>query len=216
VRDRTGRGQVVETALMRTAAWSIACDVAVALIDRKQPTKRGRADAMSPMNTTYQCSDGTWINLAALDQTAWARFCAAIGRDDLGADERFATPVDRFQNRQAVIALLEAEFASRPFEHWAPLLDAAGIIWGKVATLAELVVDPQAEANGMFATIEHPEAGPFETLEAPFRMSHSQVAVRGAAPEAGQDTIAVLAEMGFDRHRIDELDATGVIKDSRS
>ena len=216
VRDRTGRGQVVETALMRTAAWSIACDVAVALVDRKQPTKRGRADAMSPMNTTYQCGDGTWLNLAALDQTAWARFCTAIGRDDLAADERFTTPVDRFRNRAAVIALLEAEFASRPAEHWAPRLDGSGIIWGKVATLAELVEDPQAEANKMFATIDHPEAGPFETLEAPFRMSESQVAVRGAAPETGDDTVDVLVEMGFDGELVDELRAAGVIKDRRS
>jgi crotonobetainyl-CoA:carnitine CoA-transferase CaiB-like acyl-CoA transferase len=215
VRDRTGKGQVVETALMRTAAWSIACDVAVALVDRKQPTKRGRGDAMSPMNTTYRCSDGTWLNLAALDQTAWARFCAAIGRDDLAADERFTTPVDRFRNRHEVISILEQEFGSKPYEHWVPRLDAAGIIWGKVATLDELVDDLQAEANGMFATIDHSVAGPFETLEAPFVMSESMVEVRGPGPEApGEHSSQVLRDMGFDDERITELTAAGIISDN--
>ena len=49
VRDRTGEGQVVETALLRTAAWTIACDVSAALVDRTQPNKRGRTQPLQPL-----------------------------------------------------------------------------------------------------------------------------------------------------------------------
>jgi crotonobetainyl-CoA:carnitine CoA-transferase CaiB-like acyl-CoA transferase len=211
VRDRTGEGQVVETALLRTAAWSIGCDVAPALVDRRQPSKRGRMQAISPLNTRYRCGDGAWVNLSAADQRIWPAFCAAIGRPDLGDDARYDTTAKRFEHGVELIGLLDEVFAAEPFEHWRPRLDGSGIVWEKVADLVDLVSDPQARANGMFTTVEHPVAGPFETLAAPFQMRGSEVAVRGPAPETGAHTAEVLAQLGVDTDRISQLAADGVI-----
>jgi crotonobetainyl-CoA:carnitine CoA-transferase CaiB-like acyl-CoA transferase len=211
VRDRTGEGQIVETALLRTAAWTIACDVSAALVDRKQPTKRGRTEAISPMNTRYRCSDGTWVTLVARDQTQWHRFCEALDRPDLAADERFATPVDRFRNGPTVIAMLDETFAAHPYEHWAPRLDRSGIIWGRVAELPDLVEDPAARQMGMFAAIDHPEAGRFETLAAPFTLSASEVTVRGPAPAIGEHSTEVLHELGLTGDEIVALIDDGVV-----
>lgn len=210
VRDRTGEGQVVETALLRTAAWTIGLDVQAALIDGVQPNKRGRAEAFGPMNTQYQCGDGTWINLSAQDQSKWPAFCRAIDRPDLAADERYTTPMDRFTNNITVIADLDAHFGSEPASHWGPRLDRTGIIWARVAELPDLVADPQARAIGMFAEVEHP-TGSFETLTAPFTMSESDVRVRGRAPEIGEQTGEVLRGMGIDDARVAELAAAGVL-----
>jgi crotonobetainyl-CoA:carnitine CoA-transferase CaiB-like acyl-CoA transferase len=211
VRDRTGEGQVVETALMRTAAWTIGCDVAAALVDRTQPNRRGRAEPFSPLNTRFRCSDGVWINLSTNDQRLWGRFCTAIDRPDLADDERFATPVDRFRNGPEVMAILDAELGSHPYGHWAPRLDASGVVWARVAELPELVDDPQARATGMFAEVVDPDAGPFETLNAPFTLSASEVAVRGPAPRIGQHTAEVLASLGVEPARIAALGAAGVV-----
>ena len=210
MRDRTGEGQVVETALLRSGAWSIGCDVQVALIDRKQPNKRGRDDAFSPINTQYRCGDGRWLNLSAQDQWKWASLCEALGRDDLGDDERFATPAGRFYNRGEIISALDALFASAPLDHWAPMLDRSGIIWSPVSQLTDLIDDPQARAIGMFTTVEHPEAGEFETLTAPFTMSDAEVAVRGPAPGVGDHTVEVLREAGVDEEEIHALMRDGV------
>ena len=212
VRDRTGQGQVVETALMRTAAWTIGCDVSAALVDRKQPTKRGRTQAISPMGTRYECADGVWVNLSAMDPRQWTGFCEAIDRPELIDDPRFATPVDRFKNAEEIIGILDDHFATEPYEHWAPRLDQSGIIWGKVAELPDLVDDPQARAIGMFAEIDHPVAGRFETLAAPFTLSASEVSVRGPAPEIGQHTAQVLSEFGVGDDDIATLTKNGVIK----
>ncbi|HVM08257.1 MAG TPA: CoA transferase [Acidimicrobiales bacterium] len=212
VRDRTGQGQVVETALMRTAAWTIGCDVSAALVDRKQPTKRGRNQAISPMGTRYECADGTWVNLSAMDPRQWDGFCQAIDRPELAGDPRFATPVDRFKNAEEIIGILDEHFATQPYAHWAPRLDASGIIWGRVAELPDLVDDPQARAIGMFAEIEHPVAGRFETLAAPFSLSGADVSVRGPGPEVGEHTREVLAQFGVDESRIDALAGEGVVK----
>ena len=211
MRDRSGEGQVVETALLRSGAWSIGCDVQTALIDRTQPTKRGRNDAFSPINTQYRCGDGRWLNLAAQDQSRWARLCGALGRKDLENDARFSSPQGRFRHRNEIIAILDELFASAPLAHWAPMLDRSGIIWSPVAELPDLVDDHQARTIGMFATLEHPEAGHFETLAAPFVMSDAEVAARGPAPGIGDHTAAVLLEAGFTDEDISSLAAEGVV-----
>jgi crotonobetainyl-CoA:carnitine CoA-transferase CaiB-like acyl-CoA transferase len=210
-RDRTGEGQVIETALLQTGAWTIGCDVQVALVDRVQPTKRARADSFSPLNTRYRCADDVWINLSAHSVGLWPAFCAAVDRPDLAADERFATPAGRYRHRGELIGLLDALFAAAPVDHWGPRLDGAGIAWAPVTELPDLVDDPQARAIGMFAEIEHPRMGTFETLAAPFSMSRSEVAVRGPAPALGQHTDEVLGRVGVDADRVDALRRSGVI-----
>lgn len=211
VRDRTGRGQVVETALLRTAAWTIGCDVSAALVDGKQPTKRSRSQALSPINTRYRCGDGTWVILSARDMAQWTPFCEAIDRPELATDPRFDTARHRFRNGAELMAILDEVFDAHPYEHWAPRLDQSGIVWAKVALLPELINDPAAEAMGMFTEIVHPTAGPFRTIAAPFTLSASDVAVRGPGPEVGQHTRDVLIELGIDPERVAGLAGAGVL-----
>jgi crotonobetainyl-CoA:carnitine CoA-transferase CaiB-like acyl-CoA transferase len=210
-RDRTGEGQVVETALLHTGAWTIGCDVQIALIDRAQPAKHRRDDVFSPMNTQYRCADGRWLNLVAQDQRLWPALCTAVGRPDLADDERYATPVGRYRHRTELIRELDTVFASAPLDHWADPLDQAGLAWSPVAELPDLVDDPQARATGMFAEIEHPAAGRFETLAAPFKLGSAEVSVRGPAPAVGQHTDEVLRRFGIPEDRIQHLRDTGVI-----
>ena len=211
VRDRTGQGQVVETALLRAAAWSIGCDVSVALVDHHQPSRRGRTQAISPLNTQYRCGDGVWVNLSAQDQRLWPRFCEAVGRPDLAEEPRFATTVDRFKNGAEIIGILDEEFASRSYEEWVPRLDASGVVWAKVASLPDLVDDPAARAMGMFVEVDHPAGGRFETLAAPFTLTATPPVVRGPGPEVGQHTREVLTEAGIPARDIDDLFAGGVV-----
>lgn len=211
LRDRTGEGQVVKTALMQVGAWTIGCDMSAALVDRRQPSKRRRDHAISPLNTRYRCADGVWVNLSAHNQGAWPQFCEALGRPDLAKDDRYDTPVKRFQAGAELVAIIDEIFASQPFEHWAPRLDEAGVLWGKVADLPDLIDDPQARALGMYESIDHPEAGRFETLAAPFDIVGADVAIRGPAPDCGEHTGEVLAQFGITPARIAELAEAGVL-----
>jgi crotonobetainyl-CoA:carnitine CoA-transferase CaiB-like acyl-CoA transferase len=114
VRDRTGEGQVVETALMRTAAWSIGATCRPPSSTTPSRTA-GSHRALQPAQHPVPLRDGVWVNLSTNDQRLWGRFCAAIDRPDLADDERFATPVDRFRNGPEVMAILDAELGSQPF-----------------------------------------------------------------------------------------------------
>lgn len=210
-RERTGQGQVVETNLLHVGAWTIGCDLGASLIDRRQPTPRGRDEPISPLNTRYRCQDGVWLNLAAHDQRAWPTFCREVGLPELADDERYDTPRKRFHNGPELVARLDEHFATAPADEWAPRLDAAGILWDRVATLPDLLEDPQARAAGLFTEIDHPAVGRFETLAAPMTMDGGEVAVRGPGPEIGEHTREVLAGFGLDGDRIGALTEAGVV-----
>lgn len=209
-RDRSGLGQVVETALVSAGLWTIAHDLQTALVDGKQPERYSRANAGSPMTTTFRCADGRWLNLCGTDQRRWGAFCTALGRPDLGDDPRFATPTDRYVNRGELLDIFEAIFASAPADEWATALHASGVPWEKVAELPEVVKDEQLRAIGAFVELHHPE-GSFETVAAPFTMSASEVRARGMGPLVGEHTADVLADLGVDSERVAELASAGVV-----
>jgi crotonobetainyl-CoA:carnitine CoA-transferase CaiB-like acyl-CoA transferase len=213
VRDRTGEGQLVETALMRVGAWTVACDLAAALIDHRQPSKRRRQHPISPMNTTYRCADGAWLVLSSHNQASWPGFCEALGRPELPTDPRFDTAPNRFANAQELVGIFDELFGSQPYEHWVPRLQRTTVIWAKAAELPELIDDPQARQMEMFAPLEHPAIGPFETVAAPFSFERSDVRVRGTAPDVGEHTREVLGELGRAAEEVDALVAQGVVAD---
>ena len=117
-----------------------------------------------------------------------------MGRPELAEDDRFATAAGRFGHAEELVGILDAVFGAHPYAHWAAVLEPTGIIFSKMAELTEVIDDPQARAMSMFAELEHPAVGRFETLAAPFTLSGSEVTARGPAPEIGQDTISVLAD----------------------
>jgi crotonobetainyl-CoA:carnitine CoA-transferase CaiB-like acyl-CoA transferase len=211
VRDRTGQGQLVETALMRVGAWTVGCDMAAALIDHRQPTRRSRKQTVSAMNTMYRCADGAWLILSAHNQGVWPGFCEAVGRPELATDTRFDSPVNRFRNGEELTGIFDELFGSKPFEYWVPRLKRTSLIWSKVAELPDVIADPQAREMGMFAEVEHPALGRFETLAAPFSFETSDVSVRGPAPGVGEHTEQVLEELGRSPEAIAELTEAGVV-----
>ncbi len=212
-RDRTGEGQVVESTLLRTASFTIGLDLANALIDGEPATERPRERSISAMLEAYQCSDGRWIQFAMPDTgDAWPRFCAALGREDLVEHEDYATGRLRYRHMPQLLDTLDDTVGSKPFAHWAARLDEQRCIWAPINDSASAVLDPQVRATGAFETIDHPVVGSFETVAAPFRMpTQPEFGVRGPAPDRGQHTGEVLAELGYSTDDTDRLARGGVV-----
>jgi formyl-CoA transferase len=144
--------------------------------------------------------------LVMIDPTAyWPRLCESLGRTDLLTDARFAEPFTRAANSRALIAEIAAELAKRTLDEWRPRLDAAGLIWSPVNTLAETLDDPQARAMGYFDALEHPVAGRFESLAPPFRLDGVALGSRQACSAVDADGDAVLREAGLDDSEIAKL-----------
>jgi crotonobetainyl-CoA:carnitine CoA-transferase CaiB-like acyl-CoA transferase len=119
----------------------------------------------------------------------------ALGRPDLLADERFADARSRLANTEALIAELDAVFASRPCEEWAERFDAEGVWWAPLNSIKDVIVDPQARAAGAFvAMTPHEGEDPYEAVASPVDFEGHPLRP-GPVPRLGQHTDEVLAEL---------------------
>ncbi|MBM3684381.1 MAG: CoA transferase [Actinobacteria bacterium] len=213
-RDRDGTFQSVQVALYQVATWTLSSDLTVTLLDGAPLERTARADWPTPLTCRFRCADDRWIALCMPGpKDYWDNFCVAVDRLDWTADPRFADGTERFRHGPELVAACDEIFATRPRTAWADRLDAAGVIWAPVQSLTEITEDPQAEALGIFTTLEDPAtATTFRTVAAPFRIDGSHVAVRGPAPGLGEHTVSVLRDAGYDEATIAELLANGVVR----
>jgi crotonobetainyl-CoA:carnitine CoA-transferase CaiB-like acyl-CoA transferase len=208
--DQTGQGQVVDVSLFATATWTMATEVVPVLIDGRNPSKRDRHHLITPLANRFRCSDDRWIILNMPEAHWWPRFCKTMGLDELLDDPRFDTVKGRFDHMPELIDRIDAVFATRPLAEWGRIYDEAGLIWGPAATLAELASDPQAEAVGMFPTVETPH-GDFRTVGVPLTIRDADIRPHGPAPDLGEHTAEVLGELGLTPDEIAALGAAGVV-----
>ncbi len=206
MRDATGQGRYVDVSLLQTGLQILGCDVAMALATREPIRRHDRKTTKNPLWNSYAVAGGRWIMLVMIDpQRYWEPLCAAIERPDLCRDPRFEDPFVRADHAPALIEELEREFLGRSLDEWTARLDEAGLIWAPVRTVEESLDDPQSRAMGYFAEMEHPEAGRFETLGAPFRIEGATVGPRAAAPVLDADGEEILRDVGFDDAEIRRL-----------
>ena len=212
MRDMTGESQHVELTLQATGMWTIAGDYAAGLVTKtQQPPRISRKSPINPMWNSYQCGDGLWMLLVNPVSSAWPKFCEVVGRPDWAARAEYNDVMGLRAASAELTAHVEPIFATQPRAHWGAEFDRVGLIWAPVATMPDMVADPQVREMGWFATINHPEFGTFETLDTPFKIYGSSMGVRGPAPTAGQHTFDVLAELGIEGDALNELATNGVL-----
>ncbi len=212
LRDRTGLAQYADVTLYGTGMWTIGGDLSAALITRTQPPRHDRTAPANPIWNSYPTRDGRFVLLVHPDpEPFWPRLCAAIGEPQWATDARWDSAAKRTAATRELTAAIGERFAKHDFAHWSHALDLHKLIWAPVATLDEVIADPQARAIGAFASLDHPKEGRFETLAAPFAIANAEITPRGAAPELGADSRAALAAHGFSADEIRALQAEGVL-----
>ncbi len=210
--EKTGEGQVVETSLYETAVWTQASDYAVTAVDHAPVRKRARKELLAITANRFPCGDGKWVVFNMLpDKAYWPRMCQAIEIEELIDDERFADSSARYRNMAELVGLIDAALAKRTRDEWGEIFDKAGLIWGPVLGLHEVPQDRHAIELGMFPTIEHPDHGPYTTVNIPMRFKNADVRPRGPSPRVGQHTSTVLQDFGFDDEAIQSLTEAGTI-----
>ncbi|MGI5192903.1 CaiB/BaiF CoA transferase family protein [Streptomyces sp. CA-288835] len=196
-RGRTGEGGVVDVSLLRSGTYANGNDLALQNFFGKRGRTRPRTEHESPLYNSYQAADGRWFWLIGLEGSRhWPGVIKALGRDDLGTDERFATGKARRGHVRELIAIFDEEFAKLPLAEWAERLDAEGVWWAPVQTLAEVAADPQAEAVGAF--VEQPgmgDAPPLRTVATPVSFWGVDDKPGSGAPTLGEHTDEVLGEL---------------------
>ena len=207
--ERTGKGQVIETSLFETAAWTLATDYGITAVDQAPVRRRSRQQQIVATANRYPCADGNWVVFNMPEASAWPRFCAALGLDHLLDDDRLQDIKGRFDNMAELVETVDAALAAKPRDDWGPIFDEHRLIWGPVLGLHEVTADPQAEAIGLFPTIEHDEHGEYRTVRAPMRIRDVDISPQHSSPRVGEHTRSVLASAGFDDAMVDRLVADG-------
>ncbi|HBZ72043.1 MAG TPA: hypothetical protein DEP35_20865 [Deltaproteobacteria bacterium] len=206
LRDATGCGQYVDVSLLQTGFHILGTDIANALVTKAPARRHDRRAPANPLWNSYPVAGERWVLLVMIDpEPYWPKVCAALGREDLLTDARFADGWKRAANAAALAQELERTFLTKTLEQWRPVLDAAGLIWAPVLRVEEAVQDPQARSMGYFYEIEHPTAGRFETVGPPFRIEGMKLGASRAASPLHSDAQAILREAGLADGEIEKL-----------
>jgi formyl-CoA transferase len=152
-RTVTGEGQVVDAAL--TEACLAVQESTIPDYDMggvvRGPSGT-RLDGIAPSNI-YRSADGSWVVIAANQDTVFRRLCEAMAQPDLASDPRFSGHVARGHNQDDLDGIISAWAATRQPHDIIETLSAAGVIAGPINTVAEVINDPQFRARGML--VEH-------------------------------------------------------------
>ncbi|BBX35726.1 CAIB/BAIF family protein [Mycolicibacterium mageritense DSM 44476 = CIP 104973] len=213
-RTVTGEGQIVDTALTESCLAiqeSTIPDYDVGGVVRGPSGTR--LEGIAPSNI-YQSSGGSWVVIAANQDTVFRRLCAAMGRPELATDDRFANHVARGRNQDEIDKII-ADWASQrePAEIIATLSEA-GVISGPINTVAEVVDDPQLRARNMIA--DHWDERVGRNVKGPGIvpvLSGSPGQIRNAGPaQPGQHNAEVFTGLlGRSADELDKLRAEGII-----
>lgn len=206
-RERSGKGRLVETSLVRSGAYVISSDLAAHAAGESPETGHRRA-LYNPMLGCYQTRDGRWFFLLGLQATRhWPNVAAAVGREDLLDDERFADFVGLHANKDALIAILDQEFAKRDLDEWAQRFAAHDVWWDPVQSLDEIAADPVMRDAGIY--LDTPSGVP--AIATPASVGQASGELGSDVPELGQHTEEILLELGLDWERIGALKDASVI-----
>jgi CoA:oxalate CoA-transferase len=202
-RERTGKGQVVDTSLMGSVIAALAFVLAPACILGQEFPREIRAQAGNPVYNHYRCKDGKWIAIAHLDPDRyWPRLCKALGIPELEDDPRYNSIEARGANAAALVAILDSRFASKTRDEWMQVLKNEGCIFTPVQTLMEVTNDPQALANRYFIDVVHPVWGKLKTAGFPWDFSETPACWQRKAPRFGEHTDEILGQLGYSQEEI--------------
>jgi crotonobetainyl-CoA:carnitine CoA-transferase CaiB-like acyl-CoA transferase len=209
-RERTGRGQRIDCALLTTGVAWMTYAAQSFFATGRQPAPSGSGHPNLVPYQAFQGSDGRWFLVAVGSDDQWRRFCRALDLPQ-GADAQLATNAGRVAHREALITDLTRRFAAAPAAAWIARLEAGGVPAGPVRGMADVFADPQVAALGLDCTLPHPAYGALRTVGTAFRLSETPASLRLAPPLLGQHTDPVLAELGFDPAEIARLRAAGAV-----
>lgn len=211
-REKSGKGQLVSTSLLRTGLYTLSFDLSIAVRFGVPVAVADRKTMGNPAINCYQDRDGRWFWIVGLEgERHWPPLCRCAGHPEWILDPRFATPLDRATNAATLIAELDAIFATKTRDEWGKIFDAEpDMWWAPVQNTDEVMADPQVHAGGGFVDV--PDGPTTTKLPAtPVDFGGTPWEPRAMAPAAGEHTDEVLSELGRDAAGIAALREKGVV-----
>ena len=184
MRERTGRGQHIDMALLDTMTGVLANQAMNWFASGVSPTRVGNSHMNVCPYAVFPTSDG-WFILAVGNDGQFRRFCDAMGLPEMRDDPRFATNAGRLAFKDLLFTGIEAATSRVPKLELLARLEAVGVPAGPINTVAQAFEDPQVIARGMQISAARPDGSTVPGLRTPIRFSDADLATGRAAPMLG-------------------------------
>ncbi|MEJ8840542.1 CaiB/BaiF CoA transferase family protein [Ramlibacter sp. AN1133] len=211
-RQKSGQGQVIDVALYEAV---FNCMESLLPEYSAFGAVRGPAGSALPgiaPTNAYLCSDGGYALVAGNGDSIYKRLMTTIGREDLGHDPELANNTGRVKRVEEIDAAIGAWTKTRTVDEVLQALDAASVPGGRIYTVADIAADPHYAARGMLQQVRLDDG---DTLTVPGivpKLSRTPGGQHRNAPRLGQDSEAVMRELGLTPEQIAGLRSRGVIK----
>ena len=199
-RDRFGVGNIVDIALYEGILRMLDDMIPVYAAEGFVRERMGPDTVNHAPHSHYETKDGQWVALACTNDAMWERMCAAMGREELVVDERFATMPQRLKHRAAVNEVVADYIGAVDREPLLEHLLSYEVPIGPINSVADIFADPHIQ-----------ERGPVTMMGVLPRLSETPGELKWAGPKLGQHTDEVLAELGLSREEIARLRAAKAI-----
>jgi crotonobetainyl-CoA:carnitine CoA-transferase CaiB-like acyl-CoA transferase len=186
-RERTGRGQWVQTSLLECALGWLSMHIVTYLLGGDEPSPLGSRSPFFAPYEAYRTADGYLVVVGTGGRDSWGNLCRELGLERLLDDPRFATNADRVVNAEDLRDELEAVLQAESNDQWVPRLEAVGVACAPVQRLHEVLESEQARILAMIGELTHATAGPVPTVRLPLTLSDTGSSSNPAPPVLGAD-----------------------------
>ncbi len=217
-REKTGEGAHVHTSLVANGVWSHSMTIQGALVGFDLSEQRSAEDVeLTPLATMYETADGRWLLLCILNpDKEWPRLLRALGHPEWDEDARFHDPAERMMNGPALYRLLAETFATNTSDHWARRLDTEQITWSLANRLSDVLNDEDMYINDVLTPVPPGRQLYAHTVNSPLWIEGVDKRPPQPAPEIGEHSREILAEIGLGEDEIEALIEAGTVRDARA
>lgn len=210
-RERTGKGQAIDVALLDSIMPLMGWVAANLLIGGKPPVAMGNDNMTAAPSGVFRTGDG-FMNIAANKQEQWEAVTEVLGVEHLKTDPRFQERDERKKNRKALTPLLEEKLVEQPTGHWVEALNARDVPSGAILSLGEALAQPQVAHRQTLATVRvDDEIGDVKLFNLTAKLSATPGAITSPPPQLGEHTGEVLGALGLTPAEIADLRSRGVV-----
>jgi crotonobetainyl-CoA:carnitine CoA-transferase CaiB-like acyl-CoA transferase len=203
-RRDTGVGQFIDVSLLEAGVSLAIWEAGKFFATGEIPGPQGSAHQSNAPYQAFASADG-WLTIGATTPRNWEAFCRAVGLERLLEDPRYADTSLRFRHRDTLIPVIEKVIATRPTARWLTLLEGAGVPCAPIEDFGQVFNDPHLNSRNYFWDAPHPKLGHVRQLGSPMRFSNTPVRRQKAGPLLGEDSAALLTELGYAPAEIEAL-----------
>ncbi|RUP27427.1 MAG: CoA transferase [Curvibacter sp.] len=211
-REKTGRGQLVQSALFENNVFLVAQHMMQFAVTGKPPAPMPNRISAWAIYDVFTVKNGEQIFLAVVSDSAWAAFCEAFDLGQLKTNPRLRSNNDRVQARDWLLPVLRAHLENRTAQEIAQIFEERGLPFAPIAKPQDLLDDPHLNGTGTLAPITLPDGRACKTVLLPLMLGDSRPGIRMNPPRLGEHSVALLRELGYTAAEIETMQARGLVQ----